>query len=399
MTRTALNKLSSAKALMEAWGSISSRSNARSRASSGIDDETLLEFGRNPNTICRILSEQLRRPGSYNFSPLRAHLIPKSPDKERVICIPTVRDRIVQRSISDFLAEGDRCKLANDVSFGFIPNRSVKKAAERARALRASKPWVYKTDITTFFDSIKRATLHDAIRRHVRDRSLHGVLKAASECEIRPYNSSHAKRIRKAGIQAGIGVRQGMPLSPFFANLILSRFDKTIINSGISMVRYADDLICCAKTEAELADIHKVVGNALLKENLTIPPPGPSSKTKMYAPDEAAEFLGLQLRRQNGGYLLEVSEAQTKKIRHRIHEFASFENLNRAGINLSGFFRRLDGMLDGYHGAYEYANNIGHLESVLTSARRDAVERLFESELKIDIKNLAPEKRKFLGIE
>jgi RNA-directed DNA polymerase len=399
MSRTALIRVSSTKALSEAWESISSRSNPRSRASSGVDDETLLDFGRNPNTICRVMSEQLRAPASYEFSPLRAHLIPKSLNKDRVICIPTVRDRIVQRSISDFLAGGDRCQLANEVSFGFIPTRSVKKGVERARALRRTSPWVYKTDITSFFDSIERATLHDKIRRHVRDRSLHGVLKRASECEIKPNTGSHAKRIRKAGIQTGFGVRQGMPLSPFFANLILTRFDQTIIKAGISMVRYADDLICCAKTEADLAAIHDVVGNALLKESLTIPAPGPSSKTKVYAPDEAAEFLGLQLRPQNGNYVLEVSEGQTQKIRDRIHQFATFDSLNRAGINLGGFFRRLDGMLDGYHGAYAFADNIGHLESVLISARRQAVERLFESELKINIEGLAHEKRRFLGIE
>ncbi len=40
----------------------------------------------------------------------------------------------------------------------------------------------------------------------------------------------------------GVGVRQGMPLSPILANLVLSEFDGKIEKSGLKMVRYADDI-------------------------------------------------------------------------------------------------------------------------------------------------------------
>ena len=365
MARTALDVVSSSASLERAWRTLYSRSTLRSRLSSGVDEETLLDFDRHPSAVCRSLSQQLREFGGYKFSELRAYLIPKSAHKDRVICVPTVRDRVVQRALVEFLANGDRCGLANAVSYGFIPNRSVEKAVQRARSLRRELPWVYKTDIASFFDAIPRAVLRDKIRRHVRDRSLRQVLIAASECEIKSNSASHAKRIKQAGIHAGAGVRQGMPLSPFFANLVLKEFDKTIQAKGISMVRYADDLISFSASKAQCEIIHATVGLALQKEGLQVPPPAPDSKTQIYAPSEAAEFLGLQLRQQGGDYLLEIPSSQTQKIRQRIIEFASFSSLAQAGINLSTFIRRLDGQLAGYSGAYAYANNANHFEAVL----------------------------------
>ena len=399
MAHTALRRVSSRESLERAWGTLLSRSTVRSRKSSGIDDETLTDFNRDPPAGCRRLSEQVRATGAYRFSSLRPHLIPKSGNKYRVICVPTVRDRIVQRAVSEFLATDDRCGLANDVSFGFIPNRSVKKAAQRARCLRCNQPWAYKTDIASFFDSIPRDVLRDKIRLHVRDRSLHPLLIAASECEIQPSNPSQAKNIKKAGIKAGFGVRQGMPLSPFFANLVLKRFDKEIQSAGISMVRYADDLICFADSAAKCMAIHAAVSEALDREGLHVPPPGTGSKTQTYAPADAAEFLGLELRQQNGDYLLEIPSSQTQRIRQRIIDFATIETLTKAGIDLSGFFRRLDGLIGGYSGAYAYAHNAKHFEVVLEDARREAIERLFVSGLGIDINKLPEQQQRFLGLE
>jgi retron-type reverse transcriptase len=250
-----------------------------------LDDETLLDFGRNPDGTCRQLSHSVRANGAYQFSDLRAVLVPKGDSKDRVICIPTVRDRVFQRALNDYLANGDRCGLNNKSSFGFIPGRSVEKAAARARELRRTLPWAYKTDISSFFDAIDRQLLAERIRRQVRDRSLHKCLIAASECEIKATSASNAKRIAKAGIQAGRGVRQGMPLSPFFANLILKDFDRLIEYADINMVRYADDLICFAGSQNACEDIHGHVRESLAREKLQIPDPGSNSKTQIYAPD------------------------------------------------------------------------------------------------------------------
>ena len=398
MGRSALLHVSSMDALDRAWRTILQRSTRRSRRSSGVDDQTIIDFDLNRSTNFRELSYALRTPPGYQFSPLRPHFIPKAGGKNRVICVPTVRDRVVQRAVIDFLAEGDRCRLKNEVSYGFIPGRSVEKAARTACRLRAKHRWVYKTDITSFFDAIPREVLADAVRRHVRDRSLHRLLIAASNCEIAAATPTQSEKVRAAGIRSGRGVRQGMPLSPFFANLVLRRFDGRIESAGIHMVRYADDLICLADSNSSCLAIHELVKAALHHEGLTVPDPDTGGKTRIYAPEEAAEFLGLSLRPESGGYVLEVSAEQTTRIRQRIVDLADVAQLTRAGLDLGGFFRRIDGALAGYGGAYAFASNAAHVEKVLAAARQDAVARLFEKELGIPLASLTPEKKKFIGL-
>jgi group II intron reverse transcriptase/maturase len=385
-------------ALVDAWRTMLRRSTPRSRLSSGVDDQRIVDFDHNYSGNCRELARAIRSPDGYRFSALRPHFIPKAGGKTRVICVPTVRDRVVQRAVTDFLSNGDRCGLENSVSFGFIPGRSVEQAVRVACRLRVTHRWAYKTDITSFFDAIERDVLADAVRRHVRDRSLHPLLLAAAECEIEVSNRTQSERLRQAGIRSGRGVRQGMPLSPFFANLVLRRFDRTIERAGVRMVRYADDLICLADSEAECMVVHERVRAALHEERLTVPEPG-GGKTQVYSPEQAAEFLGLSLRPESGGYVLEVSAEQTAKIRQRIVDFADIPQLMRAGLNLGGFFRRLDGTLAGYGGAYAFASNAAHLEKVLSTARHDAVERLFEKELGIPLASLTAEKRRFIGVD
>ena len=240
--------------------------------------------------------------------------------------------------------------------------------------------------------------LATAIRRVVRDRSLHALLISASHCEIEEASRTQSEKIRAAGIRSGRGIRQGMPLSPFFANLVLARFDRVIEKAGIHMVRYADDLICLADSKSACLDIHELVKNALQVEGLTVPDPGATSKTRIFEPEEAAEFLGLTLRPESGQYVLEVSAEQTRKMRQRIVDLADVAALARQGVDLGGFFKRVDGALAGYAGSYSFASNAAHVERALDGARQAAVTRLFEIELGIPVGALTPEKKKFIGL-
>ncbi|MEX0734327.1 MAG: reverse transcriptase domain-containing protein [Steroidobacteraceae bacterium] len=394
---SAFSAVSSFDALHLAWKYMLRRASARSRRSHGVDSQTILDFDRNPSRNCHTIANDLRH-GSFAFSSLIAHLIPKDDGRNRVICVPTVRDRIVQRSISDYLASGDRCKLNTDVSYGFLQGKSVKHAAMRAKTLRNEHQWAYKTDITRFFDEIERNRLHEVIGTSVRDRSLHKILKLASCCEIEEAQETRRTKIKKEGIIEGRGVRQGMPLSPFFANLILRRFDRSIDAKGIKMIRYADDLLCLAHSESECHDIHGHICKALQTEGFSVPPPGANSKTKFYPPDEPAEFLGVSLRLNNGVYVIEVGCKQTEKVKQRIRDSSEMQHLLKSGIQLSGFFKRLDGIIDGYDGAYKYCDNYAHFQTILDSVRSQAIIRMFEA-LGINLSALSSEKRRFLGIE
>lgn len=94
-----------------------------------------------------------------------------------------------------------------------------------------------------------------------------------------------------------------MPLSPFFANLILKDFDKNIEANEYKMIRYADDLIIFTDSHSECLEIHEFCKNLLNTLELRIPEPGHDSKTKIYRPDETAEFLGVGLVRAGETYV------------------------------------------------------------------------------------------------
>lgn len=111
-------KILSKAALLAAWKA--SRDSTTAAGRPGIDNITARQFSAKLDTnlddIARCLKE-----GRYGFSKLRVVFIPKQDsDKERVICIPTVRDRIVQRAISAHLTSKSVFPIINASSFGFI---------------------------------------------------------------------------------------------------------------------------------------------------------------------------------------------------------------------------------------------------------------------------------------
>ncbi len=217
--------------------------------------------------------------------------------KFRSICVPTVNDRIVQRATLNFLTAKYGARLANQISYGFIKGRTVYDAAERACRLREKHGWAFKTDISAFFDTVDRRLLHDRIAHEIRHRSLHRLLIEAANCEIENPVGTQKKRLADLGIKEGLGIRQGMPLSPFFANLFLEPLDDGILKAGFHAVRYADDLLFFADSKEQCEAFEGFCKESLDRLNLTIPNTGPGSKSVIVPPDEVVEFLGLGLRK------------------------------------------------------------------------------------------------------
>jgi retron-type reverse transcriptase len=202
---------------------------------------------------------------------LRAVFIPK-PDsaKERVICIPTVRDRLVQRVIVRYITSKRKFPIYNSSSFGFIKGIGTSDAIKRVIELRTKYEWCLKTDIEAFFDRIPRDYLKKRVRDCLGTHSLTPLICNAIDCEAK-ITSKNKFNFAKQGMKRGLGVRQGMPLSPLLANLVLAEFDQQIADKKIEMVRYADDLVLFFNTKAEAEAGQELVA-ALLKElQLTIP--------------------------------------------------------------------------------------------------------------------------------
>lgn len=395
MTRSALQQLASLDNLTTAWNHMLANTSSAKRRSAGIDGVSLIDFQAQLNFHVRNLAHDLKTK-SYEPQPLAPHFVPKTNGKDRVICIPSVRDRLVQRALGRQLHQRGY-DLTNPISYGFVKNRSVKKAANLAVAYRNRWPWAYKADISSFFDSIDRNMLIQKIQQHIRLKSLHPLLIDIVNTEIFSTSSSVAKKIKALGIKKGLGLRQGMPISPYLANLMLIDFDAALSKKRIPAVRYADDLIAFGSCRSEVEDIHDLCFELLKKERLSIHPLEDGTKTVIADPNETIDFLGLGLAPICDKYELIVTNQQLKAIHTKLMALSDMNRCLEQGITLSIFIQKLEGKISGFRGAYDLCSNHEQLEHYLNFSRNKTVKTILHG-LGINYSALTEKQRSFLEI-
>lgn len=90
---TSLVHLLTPEFLLETWRQLNRK------GASGIDGETIEEFETNLEARIEALCQRLKA-GKYRAPPVRRVDIPKGEGKTRPLGIPTVEDRLLQRSLS-----------------------------------------------------------------------------------------------------------------------------------------------------------------------------------------------------------------------------------------------------------------------------------------------------------
>lgn len=271
-------------------------------------------------------------------------------------------------------------------------------AADIACKLRNQRPFVYKTDITAFFDSIPRADLRVAIKKVIKDRSLHGLLFAALECEVDSPTRSVTSEITKLGIKCGLGIRQGMPLSPFFSNLLLADFDMKVELSGAWAIRYADDLIFLCENEEACLQAAAFCKTEFNRIGLDVPALVPGSKSIIYRPEHPAEFLGLELALAPAGYQLRLAGDQLLRLKQEILGFGNIKQLLHRNITLRTLGQSIASKRDGYLSAYDLCTNINEVELELEKASQKALRAVYGAGLGIKLSEIGVDARAFLGL-
>ena len=330
---------------------------------------------------------------------------PKTDGGHRIICVPTVEDRLIQFSILHEIREKLKVRgLLNHVSYGLTAHsgRTVQDARGRAAELREAGQWVYKTDIQKFFDRIPRTALRSEVQRVVRDRSLHPVLEAFVEVEIGDgFDPDWKKIVDLAGIKKGEGVRQGMPLSPYFAGVILLKLDKDIEIRKYPVIRYVDDIIGFFPTRQECENFDKYLRDKVNELGLSLGQiDAAGSKTRIYAPDEPADFLGMEMRFVKSGRCeLRVSERTIEAIEKNFAAMMEIDNLLQKKITLATVGGRIEAMKRGYIAAYHGVSNMSDLKSRIKSISDPLFEAILEEIFGIDLARLSSKHRRFLAID
>jgi RNA-directed DNA polymerase len=379
MSSTALDRLRSFKNLRGVWKEYWCNNK---ESAAGVDGITPKIFNDSLPTNLTILRAQLS--DGYDYFLLRGVAVPKKdPTKKRVICIPTVRDRLVQRAILQIIAaRAPKLGIVNGVSFGFIKDcNGARRGAHAARNIavhqRQIKPWAFKADIAAFFDRIPREELLHDFKKMFRLRSLTPLVAGAIKCEVDSSDPFLRRVLDDNGVKAGRGLRQGMPLSPILSNFLLRDFDRAFSERGFELVRYADDLVAFGSSREECEAIRELTEAELAKLKLQLSP----EKTEICGPAEPVEFLGMELGLKDGTstYCLSVSTKQVEKIRESFKALHDLDFAMSKGLDLTKLLRRLDHMKTGYRIAYGVADNFAFLNQQLDQWAQNCVVRIFRS--------------------
>ena len=235
---TSLAHLLTPEFLIETWKQINRR------GASGVDGETAKEFERDLDTRVQELCQRLKQ-GTYKAPPVRRVEIPKGPGKEgtRPLGIPTVEDRLLQRSVARILEATFEADFL-ECSYGFRPGRNPHCALRALRKIIVTKKVgnLFEADIRGYFNHIQHDWLQKMVAYRIADplilRLIGKWLKAGYMVEGVVLRSEE-------------GSPQGGPISPILSNIYLHFvldlwFEKKIKPScqgEAYLTRFADDFV------------------------------------------------------------------------------------------------------------------------------------------------------------
>lgn len=248
----------------------------------GVDGISVSRFeSRLEENLSQLRKELME--GLYRPQPVRRVWIPKPGTKERrPLGIPTVRDRVVQTAVKAAL-EPIFEREFKDGSFGFRPGRSCHKALSRVyRSLMNGSAYVVDADLRKFFDTIP----HEVILRGLKEKVSDGKLLAVVE----GYLLQGAMDGWSYEAASEEGTPQGSVISPLLANIALHGLDVLAEESGLELVRYADDFVVMCKDEEQAESALEQVREWVKTQGLGLHP----EKTRIvdYGAGESFDFLG-----------------------------------------------------------------------------------------------------------
>jgi CRISPR-associated protein Cas1 len=218
------------------------------------------------------------RSGTYEPGQLIPVKLPRPDGRVRMLHVPTVRDRIVERSILAVLTPVID-PLLGPFSYAYRPGLGVADAAQAIAVLRdEGMAWVARTDFHDCFGSIPVHHLRRLLSALIEDPDLLALIEALLD-----------RRAAARGSAAVVnGLPQGSPLSPLWANLVLAGFDARVVRAGFPVVRYSDDLVALAVSRDDAWEAMRVMSEAAAELGM----PLAADKSAVMSFEEGFCFVG-----------------------------------------------------------------------------------------------------------
>lgn len=249
----------------------------------GVDGETVPDFSFDLDSRIQSLRKALI-DGSYAPLPLRKTGVPKKSGKLRWLCIPAVRDRVVQTSAA-FVLTPLLDPEFEDCSYAYRKNLSVLKAVRKVISLREQGyVWVVDADINSYFDEVDHRLLLAEVEKYVDDAKVVSLIEKWLNIDV-VYQGSRSRFAK--------GIPQGSPVSPLLANLYLDSFDEALMKEKFRHVRFSDDFVILCKDKPDAEDALELTEEVLggLKLGLNM------EKTRIVNFNQGFRYLGMEFLR------------------------------------------------------------------------------------------------------
>src|SRR5712692_2312401 len=219
-------------------------------AAPGIDGETWRHYGQALEENLADVSGRLKRR-AYRAKPVKRTYIPKADGRQRPLGIPTLEDKLVQRTTVEVLNAIYETDFLG-FSYGFRPGRSPHNALDALYTglLTRKVNWVLDADVRGYFEAINHEWLVTFIEHRIADRRV-----------VRLIQKWLSAGVLEDGTRTwrDEGTPQGGSISPLLANVYLhyvfglwvQRWRRTQAHGDLIVVRYADDFIVGFQHQAD----------------------------------------------------------------------------------------------------------------------------------------------------
>jgi group II intron reverse transcriptase/maturase len=274
------------------------------KGASGVDGMQTDELRDFVSTHWLTFKEELLS-GTYQPNAVRKVEIPKPQGGTRALGIPTVKDRLIQQAIAQWM-NGLWERDFHAKSYGFRPNKNAHQAVLQAKEyLNKGKTYVVELDLAKFFDVVNHDKLMNLLSKKITDKRTLNLI---------------GKYLRSGIMVDGLinqrteGTPQGSPLSPLLSNIILHELDVELTKRGLSFVRYADDCSIYVKSSKAAARVMSSITKYLEEELLL---KVNREKSKISRPSKST-LLGFSFYKTKGMWQIRIAERSIERMKEKI---------------------------------------------------------------------------------
>ncbi|QAT40474.1 group II intron reverse transcriptase/maturase [Clostridium sp. JN-9] len=322
----------------------------KNKGAPGIDGETVERFASALEDKIDEIHCELKE-GIYEPSPVRRTYIDKEDGTKRPLGIPTVKDRVVQQAVRNIIEPIFEPNF-HPSSYGYRPNRSCQRAVAKAERFlnRWNLEYVVDMDLSKCFDTLNHELIIETVNERISDSKVLKIIRSFLESGTLEDGAFQ---------ETPVGSPQGGVISPLLMNIYLDRFDREMMEKGIRIVRYADDILIFAKSKSE-AGRYRAIATKILQEELKLTVN--ERKTHIANVGEGVPYLGFIIKRNS----ISIHPKRIRRFKDKIRMLTP----RNTGLNVETMVQRLNPVLRGWSNYFRIANCQTTFKNISSWVRR-----------------------------